>query len=59
MERTAPMGPAEYFQCLALEGVMGTDDRYAFWIAIEVVVVVGSVSCLPSTRFHTPHFWKK
>jgi hypothetical protein len=58
VERAAPMRPPEYFQRLALQGVMVTDDRYAFWIAIEVVVV-GSVSCLPLTRFHTPHFWKK
>jgi hypothetical protein len=53
VERAAPMRPPEYFQRLALQGVMVTDDRYAFWIAIEVVVV-GSVSCLPSTAFRTP-----
>jgi len=46
MQRPSSMRPPEHLQRCALQGVALTDDRYAFRIAIEVVV--GSVSCLPS-----------
>jgi hypothetical protein len=49
MEGAPPVCPPQHLQRLALEGVVLTDDGYAFGIAIEVVV--GSVSCVPSTRF--------
>jgi hypothetical protein len=52
MEGAPPVCPPQHLQRLALEGVVLTDDGYAFGIAIEVVV--GSVSCVPSTAFPTP-----
>ena len=48
MQRPSSMRPPQHLQRYALQRVALTDDRYAFRIAIEVVV--GSVSCLPSTK---------
>jgi len=51
MEGAPPVCPPQHLQRLALEGVVLTDDGYAFGIAIEVVV--GSVSCVPLTAWTT------
>jgi hypothetical protein len=48
MEGAPPVCPPEHLQRFALEGVVLTQDGDALRIAIEVVV--GSVSCVPSTR---------
>jgi hypothetical protein len=45
------MCPPEHLQRFALEGVVLTEDGYALRIPIEVVV--GSVSCVPSTVWST------
>jgi len=50
MQRAPAMRPAEHLQGLALEGMVLTDDDDARGIPIEVVV--GSVPCVPSIRFH-------
>jgi len=42
--------PAKNLQLLALEGVMWTHDGDPLRVAVEVVVM-GIVSCLPSTEF--------
>jgi hypothetical protein len=47
LESAPPMCPPEHLQRFALEGVVLTEDGYALRIPIEVVM--GSVSCLPST----------
>jgi len=52
MQGAAPMRPPEHLQRFALEGVVLTEDGDALRIAIEVVV--GSVSCVPSTASRTP-----
>lgn len=39
--------PPQDLQHLSLEGMAIADDRHPFGIAVEVVV--GSVSCVPST----------
>ena len=51
MEGAPPVCPPQHLQRLALEGVVLTDDGYAFGIAIEVVV--GSVSSVPLTAWTT------
>ncbi len=48
MEGAPPVCPPEHLQRFALEGVVLTQDGDALRIAIEVVV--GSVSCVLSTR---------
>jgi hypothetical protein len=42
------MSMAEHFQRLAHEGMRATHDGYAFW-AVSELVVMGSMSCIPST----------
>lgn len=48
LQAAVAMEPSRDFQRLAFERMAGTDDRYPLWIAVKVVVV-GSMSCLPST----------
>jgi len=49
------MRPSQHCQRFALERVVLANDRYAVGIPIEVVM--GSVSCLPSTPFRMLRFW--
>jgi hypothetical protein len=51
MQQAPAVGPPEHLQRFVLEGVVLTEDSYALGIPIKVVV--GSLSCLPSTRFRT------
>ena len=51
--QSAPsMRPTQHFEGLTQEGMVLTDDGDAVGIPIEVVM--GSVSCRPSTAFRTP-----
>lgn len=52
MEGAPPVRPPEYVERFTLERVVLTDNSYSWRIAIEVVVM-GSVSCVPSIRFLT------
>jgi hypothetical protein len=52
LEDAPPMCPPQHLQRFALEGVVLTEDGYTLRITIEVVV--GSVSCGPSTASLTP-----
>jgi hypothetical protein len=47
VQTAVPMEPPQHFERLAFEGMLRSDDGHAFRIAVEVVVM-GSVSCLPS-----------
>jgi hypothetical protein len=53
MQSAAPIAPAEQRQRLAFERVALADDGHPLGTAVEVVVVVGIVSCVPSRRFLT------
>ena len=44
--------PSQHFQSLAVEGMALPGNGHTLRVVVEVVV--GSVSCLPSTRFPTP-----
>jgi hypothetical protein len=52
LKATMPMEPSQNLERLALERVALSDNRYAFGIAVEMVVV-GSVSSVVSTSLRT------
>lgn len=52
MQTANPMRPAQHFQRLTLERMVPAQDGHMLWVAVKVVVM-GSVSCVPSTRSRT------
>ena len=53
----ASMLPAQHLQRPSLEGMTPADDGHALRVAVEMLVM-GIVSCLPSTRWTAGSFWE-
>lgn len=55
MEFALSVCPCEQLECLTLERMTFADDGYLLGVTVKMVVV-GSVSSVPSIQFHTPTF---